>query len=888
MEYPIPAGSTSLGNGLFGITAGPDGNVYFTDTLDNAIGQITPAGVITELPLPPYSGGSFFKNGLDGITLGDDGKLAFTESTQAAIGKITTSGSYTQYPIGSSGALTGQGPDQVTTASDGTLWWTEDGSNAIGELTPAGVFTQYAVPNAFSGGIIGPSMKGITVGSDGNIWFTNWDALGDFIGEMTPTGNITEYPLSFGTDPVGITTGPDGNLWFTAYGSNTIDVMSTSGTMLDEYPVSAAPGDGGLGDLAGITIGSDNNLYFTAQTGYIGEITPRGVVTETPVSTTIQTIPGSSGPQPLAITSGPDGNIWFTDPWTDSVGVLRIPTGALPTATSVSASTTSATLGQPVTFTATVSDLSPGGLTPAGGDVTFSDESGVLDTEPLANGTATFTTTSLTAGMHAVSASFGGAPGFDPSSTTASVSVTISQGAPVITWASPADLGYGTALGTAQLHATASVPGTFTYMPPTGTVLGAGDSQTLTAIFTPTDSTDYTNVTKTVTINIDQATPIVTINRVNLTYGTPLANSQLIGTATLTIGETVDIVPGSWSYTGVLGRVLSAGAGQTEPVKFTPSDSSDYSTVASSVTLNVNPAPLLITADSETKPYGSASTFAGTEFTTSGLVNGDTVTSVTLNSAGAAATADVSGSPYPITPGAAVGTGLSNYTITYENGTLTVNQATPVIAVARAASSINPPAYGQSLTFEATVGFGVGSSVTPTGTVTFYNGNPTAGGSKIGSPLVVSGGRASITTKALAVSAAPHAIYAVYTPAPALSANVSSVTSLPLRQTVNSDQTEITVNSSADPSKKGKAVTITAVVLNKSVPGGGVPMGTVVFEVDGHAQGRPIALPASGKVVLSRVKLAVGTHTVTVLYTPTSHDFAASHGILVGGQKVKR
>ena len=173
-EYPITVGTPSPGNGLVGITGGPDGNVYFTDTLNNAIGQITPSGTITELPLSGPVAGGFFKNGLDGITLGADGKLAFTESTQGAIGKITTTGSYNSYPIGSSGSLTGQGPDQITTASDGTLWWTEDGSNAIGELTPAGVFNQYPVPGASSGGIIGPSMKGITVGSDGNIWFTNW------------------------------------------------------------------------------------------------------------------------------------------------------------------------------------------------------------------------------------------------------------------------------------------------------------------------------------------------------------------------------------------------------------------------------------------------------------------------------------------------------------------------------------------------------------------------------------------------------------------------------------------------------------------------------------------------------------------------------------------
>ena len=55
--------------------------------------------------------------------------------------------------------------------------------------------------------------------------------------------------------------------------------------------------------------------------------------------------------------------------------------------------------------------------------------------------------------------------------------------------------------------------------------------------------------------------------------------------------------------------------------------------------LTVNPAPLTITAESTSKTYGQTVTFAGSEFTESGLVNGDTVTGVTLSSAGAAATA---------------------------------------------------------------------------------------------------------------------------------------------------------------------------------------------------------------------------------------------------------
>ena len=91
--------------------------------------------------------------------------------------------------------------------------------------------------------------------------------------------------------------------------------------------------------------------------------------------------------------------------------------------------------------------------------------------------------------------------------------------------------------------------------------------------------------------------------------------------------------------------------------------------------LTVNPAPLTITADSMTKIYGQAVTFAGTAFTTCGLFNSDSVAGVSLSSTGAAATATVAGSPYAIIVSGAVGSGLGNYTISYVNGALTVSAA---------------------------------------------------------------------------------------------------------------------------------------------------------------------------------------------------------------------
>ncbi len=87
------------------------------------------------------------------------------------------------------------------------------------------------------------------------------------------------------------------------------------------------------------------------------------------------------------------------------------------------ASTATAAVGQSVTFTATVSDLSAGGATPNGGTVTFSDQGGTIGSATLANGVAEFTTTSLAVGTVTVSASYGGTTGFAPSVTGTIVTI---------------------------------------------------------------------------------------------------------------------------------------------------------------------------------------------------------------------------------------------------------------------------------------------------------------------------------------------------------------------------------------------------------------------------------------------------------------------------------
>ena len=87
------------------------------------------------------------------------------------------------------------------------------------------------------------------------------------------------------------------------------------------------------------------------------------------------------------------------------------------TATALIASTAAAAQGQSVTFTATVSDLSPGGAMPSGGTVTFSDQFGTLASKPLSSGVATLTTTSLALGTYNVTAAYSGTTGLAPSTT---------------------------------------------------------------------------------------------------------------------------------------------------------------------------------------------------------------------------------------------------------------------------------------------------------------------------------------------------------------------------------------------------------------------------------------------------------------------------------------
>ena len=176
------------------------------------------------------------------------------------------------------------------------------------------------------------------------------------------------------------------------------------------------------------------------------------------------------------------------------------------------------------------------------------------------------------------------------------------------------------------------------YSPAAGTVRGAGNNQTLTVTFTPTNTTDYSSTSKSVTINVLTTTLTVTTAGKSKTYGTVFSafTGSLSG-----LQNSDNITIGSYSSAGSAATATVGSYVISATLSDPGSKLANYTVVTNYGSLTVTKAALTITANNKSKTYGETPSFDGTEFTPSGLKNGDTATSVTLTSTGAAATATV-------------------------------------------------------------------------------------------------------------------------------------------------------------------------------------------------------------------------------------------------------
>ena len=179
------------------------------------IGRITPSGALEGWAIPTPGGKPA------GITAGPDGNLWFTEETAGNIGRITPAGAISEFHV------TGGGnPRGIAPGPNGEVWFTLPGGNKIGRIPPSGspiTLTQIPTPNS--------QPNEIALGPDGALWFTENGRIKvgseepelSRIGRITPGEQINEYLTEIPeSGPTAIAPGADGNLWFTESNRNNI------------------------------------------------------------------------------------------------------------------------------------------------------------------------------------------------------------------------------------------------------------------------------------------------------------------------------------------------------------------------------------------------------------------------------------------------------------------------------------------------------------------------------------------------------------------------------------------------------------------------------------------------------------------------------------------
>lgn len=139
-------------------------------------------------------------------------------------------------------------------------------------------------------------------------------------------------------------------------------------------------------------------------------------------------------------------------------------------------------------------------------------------------------------------------------SNSAIATLTVAKATPVVTWTNPAGIVYGTPLSGTQLDATANVPGSFGYAPNAGKVLFVG-TNTLSSLFTPTDTADYNSVSKSVSLVVSPAPMTATASNAMRLYGqtNPAFAAGIVGavngdtfTASTACSATTNSLPGNY------------------------------------------------------------------------------------------------------------------------------------------------------------------------------------------------------------------------------------------------------------------------------------------------------------------------------------------------------
>ena len=264
-----------------------------------------------------------------------------------------------------------------------------------------------------------------------------------------------------------------------------------------------------------------------------------------------------------------------------------------------------------------------------------------------------------------------------------------------IVWPSATAITYGQALSASSLSGgSAVVAGAFDFVSPSSTP--SAGSPSVSIKFTPTNTTAYGGATThSINITVNQKALTITASNDSKVYGSlKTFSTSAFESSGLVLSDSVSSV----TLTSPFGAAATATVGSYGIVPSAASGSglSNYSISYTNGSLTVSQKALTVTASNQSKVYGASPSFAGTEFSSSGLANSDSVSSVTLTCS-QYHDATASANSYTIVPSAAQGSGLSNYSISYSNGSLTVSQKALTVT-----ASNQSKVYGESKSFAGT------------------------------------------------------------------------------------------------------------------------------------------------------------------------------------------
>jgi hypothetical protein len=350
-------------------------------------------------------------------------------------------------------------------------------------------------------------------------------------------------------------------------------------------------------------------------------------------------------------------------------------------------------------------------------------------------------------------------------------------------------------------------------------------------------STNYSITYSNGLLTVTQHSLSVIADNQTRAYGAP--NPTLTGT--LTGVQNGDNITASYSTTAT--ATNSVGTYSIVPTLNDPANKlTNYSVTTSNGTLTITTAALSVTASNQTRLYGAANPTLGGSIV--GIQNGDNITATFL-------TAATQASPvgnYSIVPSLAdPDNKLSNYTVSTNNGTLTINAA-ELTGTADNKSRL----YGQT---------------NPVFTVT-YTGFVNGEDSSIVTGTLISSTPADTNT--------PVGTYPITISGPvAPNYNITYVDGV---LTITAASSSLALSSSTNPAPQGSNVTFTA-SLSAVAPGAGTPTGAVQFYTNGSPSGSPVSL-SSGTAAISLSTLPPGTNTVAAVYAGDGNFLGSSNSIL--------